>query len=68
MYNSDDIQKAIVLMERAVKLRPNNTNYLIATAALYEDVQDAQNARKYYFKVLEIEPGNEIARKKLSEI
>lgn len=68
MYNVEDIPKSILLMERAIKLRPTNTNYLLATWTLYEDIWDYQNAKKYYFKVLEIEPTNDIAKKKLADI
>jgi hypothetical protein len=55
-------------MNNALKLRPNNVNYLLAIWTLYDDLWDKQNSRKYYFKVLEIEPTNELAKQKVTNI
>jgi tetratricopeptide (TPR) repeat protein len=51
-----------------VHLRPNNVNYLIALAWLYEEIEDYVNAKKYYFQVLECEPTNTQARRKLNTL
>ncbi len=64
-YNTDRKLQAIGIMEKIIKLRPSNTNYMIALAELYEEVDDEKNAKKYYFRVLENEPNNEIAKSKI---
>lgn len=64
-YNTNRKLQAIWIMEKIIKLRPSNTNYMIALAELYEEVEDFNNAKKYYFRVLENEPNNEIAKKKI---
>lgn len=51
-------------MEKIIKLRPANTNYLLTLAELYEEINDTTNAKKYYFNILEFEPSNEKAKKK----
>ena len=58
--------KAII--EKIVKLRPTNSNYALTLAELYEETQDNDNAKKYYFKVLEQEPNNEKAKRKIQEL
>lgn len=68
MYNLEKINEAIEYMENAVKLRPQNINYLLATASLFEDIGSTENAKKFYFKVLEIEQTNEIAKEKINNI
>jgi hypothetical protein len=52
-------------MEKIIKLRPANTNYLLTLAELYEEIQDIASAKKHYFSILEYEPSNERAKKKL---
>ena len=37
-------------------------------AELYEEIQDNDSAKKYYFRVLEQEPNNEKAKKKIQEL
>jgi tetratricopeptide (TPR) repeat protein len=64
----DDIEKAIESIGKAIKLRPTNTNYLIALATLYEEILDIETAKKYYFKVIEIDPINNIAKKRLKNL
>lgn len=46
---------------------PTNPKYLLATAELYEQIWDIDNAKKYYFTVLEYEQNNEKAKAKLRE-
>ena len=65
LYNTDKKLEAIWIMEKVIKLRPSNTNYMIALAELYEELKDEDNARKYYFRVLENEPNNELAKLKI---
>jgi Flp pilus assembly protein TadD len=64
-YNTERKKEAIDSMEKIVKLRPTNTNYMVTLADLYEEIDDADNAKKYYFKVLELEPSNEKAKRKI---
>jgi tetratricopeptide (TPR) repeat protein len=64
-YSEDNMVGSIDAMEKALKLRPHNVNYLLSLASLYEEVGNLDMAKKYYFKVLEIEPGNELAKSKI---
>ena len=66
-YNSNRSWEALAYMEKIVKLRPTNPKYLLATAELYEQIGDLDNAKKYYFKVLEDEQSNEKAKAKIRE-
>ena len=66
-YNTDRSWEALAYMEKIVKLRPTNPKYLLATAELYEQVGDLDNAKKYYFNVLEYEQNNEKAKAKIKE-
>ena len=45
-------------MEKVLKLRPTNIDYLLTMATLYEEANKITLAQKYYTKVLEIDPGN----------
>jgi cytochrome c-type biogenesis protein CcmH/NrfG len=64
-YNKDQKEQAVNLMEKVIKLRPTNLSYLSAIATLYEELGDINLAKKYYFKMLEIEPTNDEAKNKL---
>ena len=66
-YNTDRSWEALAYMEKIVKLRPTNPKYLLATAELYEQIGDLDNAKKYYFNVLEYEQNNEKAKAKIRE-
>ncbi|OQB42268.1 MAG: Tetratricopeptide repeat protein [candidate division CPR1 bacterium ADurb.Bin160] len=68
LYNTERKKDAIAVMEKIVKLRPTNSNYALTLAELYEETQDNDNAKKYYFKVLEQEPNNEKAKRKIQEL
>lgn len=68
LYNTDRKLEAIEVLEKVVKLRPTNIGYLITLADLYEEVQDSDNAKKYYFRVLEYEPSNQKAKSKVGDI
>lgn len=65
LYNTNRKKEAINIMEKVVRLRPSNTSYIFTLANLYEEVGDLDNAKKYYFRVLEHEPSNESAKKRL---
>ncbi|MDO4713742.1 MAG: hypothetical protein Q4B28_03725 [bacterium] len=64
-YNTDRHPEALAYMEKIIKLRPTNPKYLLATAELYEQMGDKDNAKKYYFNVLEYEQNNEKAKAKI---
>jgi|GEM_PF-156929 len=68
LYNTDRKHDAIVEMEKVIKLRPTNSAYMLTLADLYREINDLDNAKKYYFRVLEYEPSNEQAKKKLKEL
>ena len=60
--------EAISCMEKVIKLRPTNTNYLFTLAMLYEEIGDIANAKKNYYTILEFEPSNDKAKKKLRQL
>jgi len=68
LYNTDRKHDAIIEIEKVIKLRPTNSAYMLTLADLYQEVNDFDNAKKYYFRVLEYEPSNEQAKKKLKEL
>ncbi len=68
LYNTDRKKEAIEMMEKVIKLRPTTPSYLSTLADLYLELQDFWSAKKYYFRVLEYEPGNEKAKQKLKEL
>ena len=67
-YNTERKPEAIQKLEQVVRLRPTNAWYLLTLADLYLEVDDLDNAKKYYFRVLEHEPSNEKAKKKLKDL
>ncbi len=68
LYNTDRKHDAIMEMEKVIKLRPTNSAYMLTLADLYTEEWDIDNAKKYYFRVLEYEPSNEKAKKRLKEL
>lgn len=66
-YNTGRMMEAISCMEKVIKLRPTNTNYLSTLAMLYEEIWDIANAKKNYYTILEFEPSNDKAKKKLKQ-
>lgn len=68
MYNTDRKKDAVAVMEKIVKLRPTNANYIMTLAELYDEIEDPDNAKKYYFRVLEQEPNNEKAKRKIQNL
>ncbi len=68
LYNTDRKHDSVLEMEKVIKLRPTNSAYMLTLADLYAEINDLDNAKKYYFRVLEYEPSNEKAKKKLKEL
>jgi len=68
LYNTNRKSEAINMMEKVVRLRPSNANYIYTLWSLYEEIEDLDNAKKHYFRVLEVEPSNEKAKKKLKNL
>ncbi len=64
-YNTNSIDDAIFLVEKILKLRPSNVEYLTAAAMLYEAHWDKVKAKKYFFEILQHDPENRVAKKKL---
>lgn len=65
LYNTDRKRDAAEVLEKVSKLRPANVPYLLALADLYAEIEDIDNAKKYYYRVLEYEPSNTKAKQKL---
>jgi tetratricopeptide (TPR) repeat protein len=68
LYNTERKREAVDVMEKVVKLRPTVPSYLLTLADLYNELGDVDNAKKNYFRVLEYEPSNEKAKKKLKHL
>jgi Flp pilus assembly protein TadD len=67
-YNTERKKEAVDVMEKVVKLRPTTSSYILTLADLYSEIGDMDNAKRYYFRVLEYEPSNEKAKQKLKEL
>ena len=67
-YNTERKKDAVDVMEKVVKLRPTTSSYILTLADLYSEIGDMDNAKRYYFRVLEYEPSNEKAKQKLKEL
>ena len=68
LYNTERKREAVDVMEKVVNLRPTVPSYLLTLADLYNELGDTDNAKKNYFRVLEYEPSNEKAKKKLKNL
>lgn len=68
LYNTDRKKEAVDVMEKIVKLRPTVSSYLLTLADLYNEIGEVDNAKKNYFRVLEYEPSNEKAKRKLKSL
>lgn len=69
MYNTDRKPDAVFILEQnLIKLRPNNLDYVITLADLCEELWEIQNAKKYYFRILEQDPSNEKIKRKLQKL
>jgi Tfp pilus assembly protein PilF len=55
-------------MEKILKLRPTNVEYLVATAMLYEQKWEIERAKRYYAIIMEYDPDNRTAKRKLKEL
>ncbi|MBP5515598.1 MAG: tetratricopeptide repeat protein [Bacteroidales bacterium] len=56
LYSTYRNKLGLEYLESALALQPNNINVLYGIAQLYQDVEDAENAERYYVKILEIDP------------
>ena len=63
-----DWKAAISDLEKSVAIDPRNVQSLIWLAQAYQNSGDRENARKYYRKVLEIQPGEPNATKGLKTL
>ena len=68
LYNKDNIQEAINCSKQALKQRPDNIMYLESVATLYEELWETKQSKKYWLKILDIEPNYETARERFKEL
>jgi tetratricopeptide (TPR) repeat protein len=61
-YKNGHLQEAEKLLQRAVTLDPNNTEYLMKLGSLFQDSNRFLDALRIYGKVSQIEPDNIISR------
>ena len=64
----ENFKEALVLFQKALKLKPKNLGTLNHIGECYERTKSFEDAKKYYNNVLEIEPNNKIALKGLARI
>ncbi|MHC4085296.1 MAG: tetratricopeptide repeat protein [Planctomycetota bacterium] len=61
-YEKGNLQEAEKLLQRAVTLDPNNTEYQLKLGSLFQGSDRFSDALQIYGKVSQIEPGNIISR------
>lgn len=61
-YEKGNLQEAEKLLQRAVTLDPNNTEYLLKLGSLFQSSNRRRDALQIYGKVSQIEPDNIISR------
>jgi tetratricopeptide (TPR) repeat protein len=61
-YEKGNLQEAEKLLQRAVTLDPNNTEYLMKLGSLFQSSSRLPDALQIYGKVSQIEPDNIISR------
>jgi len=61
-YTKNNLKEAVKAMEKVLKLRPTNQNYLLSIATLHEENAEPSKALYYYGKVIELDPLNENAK------
>jgi tetratricopeptide (TPR) repeat protein len=61
-YNNGNLQEAEKLLQRAITLDPNNTEYLMKLGSLFQMRNRLPDALRIYGKVSQIEPDNIMSR------
>jgi tetratricopeptide (TPR) repeat protein len=67
-FQAKDYAKAIEVLNKAVKLNPNNAQAYLVMAYSYQSQSDKENACKYYKATLKIDPNNADARKNMKAL
>lgn len=68
LYNTNQLDQAIALMYKVVKLRPTIVSYLLGLASLLEEAGEVEQAKAYYLRVVHIDQSNTLARRKLRRL
>lgn len=55
-YDQGDLEAALPLMERIVKLRPNSIDYLVSLSHMQHKLWDREGAKQSILKALELDP------------
>lgn len=63
-YNTQNFQEAVTQLEKVVQIQEdyNDGNAIYYLAQSYRKLEDFENARKYYQRMVELHPGTERAR------
>ena len=61
LYAQHKSRLGVEYLTTAIQLEPNNVNALYGMAMLYQDLDEPDNATKYYSRILEIDPQNKYA-------
>jgi len=67
-YKMGDKKLALQIFNGIINALPNESNSLYFVGVIYEDSQDIPNALKYYKRVLDLNPGNEILQEKIKNL
>ena len=68
MQLKEKFNEALDSFKKALELKPKNLGTINHIAECYERIKSFDDAKKYYNKVIEIDPNNKIALKGLSRI
>ena len=68
LYKTQDVAGAVYAIQQAIKLRPNNQDYLHTLAQMYELLNDFDQAKKIYYRLLELDPRNGAIKEKIASL
>ena len=66
LYQTGDMSWATYAIQQAVKLRPNNKDYLLALADMYERIWEQSQAKQVYYRLFELDPLNVSVKEKIA--
>ena len=67
-YFKDDFQKATEYLEKAMTIRPPDTELLNATADCHLRLGNTDKAKAYFERSLELDPSQEAVKRRLAEL
>ena len=68
LFDVKDYYKAKFFLERAKKIKPNDSNVFLSLGVVYENLKDYDRAINAFLKTVKLKPDNKIAYFKLGEL